>query len=112
MKGRPSRAVLAARVAHGLISVFLLACVGVLWAGAIRGRADALTLAALAVLAAEGAFVVAAAGSCPLAPLWRWFGDETPFFELLLRPRAAKAVFPLLTGVCVAGVLVLAVRAL
>ena len=110
--GRRNRGVLVSRAVHGLISAFFLTCVGLLWVGAIRGRADALTLAALAALAAEGALVLAAAGNCPLGPLWRRLGDETPFFELLLPPRLAKAVFPVLTAVCAAGVLLLAARTL
>ena len=106
------RAVLVSRAVHGLISAFFIACVVLLWLGAIRGRADVLTLAALATLAAEGALVLAAAGNCPLGPVWRRLGDETPFFELLLPPRLAKAVFPVLTAVCVAGALLLAARTL
>lgn len=109
---QPSRVVLASRVAHGLISAFFLTCVALLWLGAIRGRADVLTVAALAALAAEGALVLAAAGNCPLGPVWRRLGDETPFFELLLPPRLAKAVFPLSTAVCLAGALLLAARTL
>ncbi|HZC30470.1 MAG TPA: hypothetical protein VE261_03060 [Gaiellaceae bacterium] len=100
------------RVVHGVISVFFSACLALIWIGAVRGRADDWTLAAIAALVAEGALVLAAGGNCPAGPLWRRLGDETPFFELFLPPRAAKRAFPVLGTIAVVGALVLAVRTL
>jgi hypothetical protein len=100
------------RVAHGVISLLFLSCIAVIYLGAWQGTANALTLAALAALCAEGALVVLSGGNCPLGPFWRALGDETPLFELLLPPRAAKLAFPILTAVSVLGAALLAVRTL
>jgi hypothetical protein len=51
-------------------------------------------------------------GKCPLGPILRRLGDETPFFELLLPPRAAKLAVPTLAAVSVLGALLLAARTL
>jgi hypothetical protein len=48
------------------------------------------------------------AGNCPLGPLLRRLGDETPFFELYLPPRAAKLAIPILAAICVLGAVLLA----
>jgi hypothetical protein len=80
--------------------------------GAWRGRADAVTLAAVGALCLEGVLVLFSGGNCPLGPLLRRLGDETPFFELLLPPRAAKLAIPILAGVCVFGGVLLAIRTL
>ena len=37
-------------------------------------------------------------------------GDQVPFFELVLPPRAAKAAVPILAGASVAGFIAVALR--
>ena len=49
-------------------------------------------------------------GNCPLGPLQRRLGDSVPLFELVLPPRAAKATVPMLAGISVAGLALLAFR--
>jgi hypothetical protein len=110
--GLNSRIVLASRVAHGLISLLFLSCIAVLYLGAWRGKADAVTIVALAALCAEGALVLLSGGNCPLGPALRKLGDETPFFELFLPPRAAKLAVPVLAAVSVLAAVLLAARAL
>ena len=100
------------RAAHGLISLVFLSCIAVIYLGAWRGKAETVTLAALAALCVEGALVLLSAGNCPLGPILRRLGDETPFFELLLPPRAAKLAVPMLAAVSVLGALLLAARTL
>ena len=107
-----SRLVVASRVGHGIVSVVFLGCIALVWLAAARGRADDLTLAALAALGLESVLVLAAGGNCPLGPFLRRLGDDTPFFELLLPARAAKAAVPVLGAIAVAGAAVLAVRTL
>jgi hypothetical protein len=100
------------RVAHGLISLLFLSCIAAIYLGAWRGKADGLTLAALAALFVEGVLVVVSRGNCPLGPTLRRLGDETPFFELFLPPRAAKLAVPILAAVSVLGAVLLAARTL
>jgi hypothetical protein len=110
--GSNSPIVLASRVAHGLISLLFLSCIAAIYLGAWRGKLDAITVAALAALCAEGALVLISRGNCPLGPMLRRLGDETPFFELFLTPRAAKLAVPILAAVSVLGAVLLAARTL
>ena len=107
---RITRVVLALRIGHGLISLVFLACIAAVYVAAWRGMADAVTYAALAALAVEGALVGLSGGNCPLGGLFQRFGDETPFFELLLPARAARAAVPVLGVAAVAGAVLLVVR--
>jgi len=107
-----SRIVLVSRLFHGLVSVFFLSCIAVVYVGAWRGEANAITLAALAALCLEGVLVSLSKGNCPLGPLFRRLGDDTPLFQLVLGSRAGKLAFPVLTIVTVLGVLLLIVRTL
>jgi hypothetical protein len=110
--GPNSRIVLASRVAHGLISLLFLSCIAAIYLGAWRGKADAVTIAALAALCVEGVLVVLSGGNCPLGPVLRKLGDETPFFELFLPPREAKLAVPVLAAVSMLGAVLLAARTL
>src|SRR5512133_1072189 len=102
-----SRIVLASRVAHGLISLLFLSCITAIYVGAWRGKAGAVTIAALAALCAEGLLVALSGGNCPLGPILRKLGDEKPFFEIFLPPRAAELAVPVLAAVSVLGALLL-----
>jgi hypothetical protein len=84
---------------HGLVSVLFLACIAAVYAGAWRGTAGTLTLAAVGALLLEGLLVLLSRGSCPLGPLFRRLGDDTPFFELLLPRHAARLAVPVLAAV-------------
>jgi hypothetical protein len=110
--GPNSWIVLASRAAHGVISLLFLLCIAAVYLGAWRGKADAVTIAALAALCVEGVLVVLSGGNCPLGPALRRLGDETPFFELFLPPRTAKLAVPALAAVSVVGAVLLAARAL
>jgi hypothetical protein len=89
---RPNtRIVVAARVAHGLISLVFLCCIALLYVDAWRGSMNAVTLAALVALWVEGVLVLLSGGNCPLEPLFRKLGDDTPLFELLLPPSGERA---------------------
>jgi len=112
LRGHTWWIVLWSRVAHGLISLLFLSCIAGIYLGAWRGKADALTLAALAALVVEGVLVAVSGGNCPLGPMLRRLGDETPFFQLFLPPRAAKLAVPILAGVSVLGAALLAARTL
>lgn len=100
----------AFRVGHAAVGIVELGCLGYVWACALGRRRDRLLGAALAVLAVQGAGMVVGRGNCPLGPLQRRLGDPSPLFELILPPRAARAVFPVLLIVTLGGVLALALR--
>lgn len=107
-----TRVVVASRIAHGLITAFFLGCIAAVWVGAVRAKVDAVTVVAMAALGVECVLVLVCGGNCPLGPALRRLGDEKPFFELLLPPRAAKLAVPVLGTVAVAGGVALAVRVL
>lgn len=107
-----TRIVLVSRIAHGLVSLLFLCCIAALYVGAWRGRADTLTLAACAALGLECVLVAFSGGNCPLGPTLQRLGDDRPFFELFLPPRAAKAAVPVLGAVAVLGAVLLAARTL
>lgn len=102
--------VAAGRAVHGLITVVFLSCIAQIYVEAARRRVDRRTLTAVGALAGEGAVVALSGGNCPLGPLFRRWGDDKPFFELLLPPRAARAAVPVFTLISVAGVIALMVR--
>ena len=92
--------------------MFFVACIAAVYVAAVRARVDAVTVVALAALGVECILVLACGGNCPLGPAFRRLGDEKPFFELLLPPRAAKLAVPVLGAVAVGGGVALAVRVL
>jgi hypothetical protein len=98
------------RLLHAAWSGAQLACLGLLWARLIQRRRDPATWAAVAFLAAEGGGLVVGRGDCPMGRVQEAWGDPTPFFELLLPPRAAKAAVPALAVVAVATIAGLVVR--
>ena len=110
--GTTSWVVVISRAAHGLVSALFLCSIAVVYVGAWRGNAGVVTLAALAALGGEGLLVVLSHGNCPLGPVFRRLGDEKPFFELLLPPRAAALAVPVFAAVTVLGAILLAVRTL
>jgi hypothetical protein len=100
----------AFRAAHALVGVIELSCLGYVWACALARRRDRLLGAAMVILSLQGVGMVIGRGNCPLGPLQRRLGDPTPLFELVLPPRAAKVVFPVLLAVALGGVLGVALR--
>jgi hypothetical protein len=104
------RVVLLSRVAHGLVALGFLACIALVYLGAWEARVDAATVVALALLAVEGTLVLVSRGDCPLTPFLRRLGDDTPLFELVLPPRAAKQAVPVLGTVTALGAVLLAAR--
>ena len=110
--GPKSTIVVVTRVGHGLVSALFLSCIAAIYLAAWEGSAGVLTFLALGALSVEAVLVLLSGGNCPLGPALRRLGDDTPFFELFLSPRAAKAAVPVLTAVTVLGALLLAVRTL
>jgi hypothetical protein len=106
--GPLSPAAQAFRVGHGVITVAFLAIAHVWWC-ALRGRRDHWLRPAVVALVAEGAFVTANHGDCPLGPLQERLGDPVPLFELALSATAARRVVPALGLITAAG-LMLVVR--
>jgi hypothetical protein len=101
----------AFRALHALIAFVQLAALGQIWKAAITRRRGPLVVAAVGTLAAEGMALVVGRGDCPLGPLQAKLGDPVPLFELVLPPRAARAAVPVLTGIALAGMAVVAAQA-
>ena len=100
----------ALRIAHGLIAAVGLASLGCVWFCGVSRRRNAAVRASVAWLMLQGIAVVLGRGNCPLGPLQTQLGDPTPCFELVLPPRAAKAVFPTLLPIALAGLGLLVLR--
>jgi hypothetical protein len=102
--------ILAWRAAHAVIAVGFLTAIAHVWWCALTGRRSHLLRLSAGSLVAEGAFVAANHGDCPLGPLGDRIGDQVPLFELLPSPRAAKRAVPVLGGIAGAGIAAVAIR--
>lgn len=107
---RLSPAARAFRAGHGAISIAFLGAIVHVWWCALTGRRDRWLHVAVVALVAEGAFVTANHGDCPLGPLQARLGDPVPLFELVLSPTAARRAVPTLGLVAAAGIMLLARR--
>ena len=105
--GRLSPAARAFRAGHGAITVAFLCAIVHVWWCALTGRRDRWLRLAVVTLVAEGAFVTANSGDCPLGPLQERLGDPVPLFELVLSPSAARRAVPTLGLITAAGLLLL-----
>jgi hypothetical protein len=105
-----SRPAKAYRVFHAAWSVAGLASLGYIWASAVTRRRDRRLWASIAFLSIEGVGLIVGGGDCPMGPLQAKLGDQVPFFELVLPPRAAKAAVPILAAASVAGFIAVALR--
>jgi hypothetical protein len=105
---RLSPAARAFRVGHAAIALAFLAAIAHIWRCALTGRRDRWLRPAVTAIVAEGAFVGANHGDCPLGPLQDRLGDPVPLFELVLSPRAARRAVPALGLITAAGLLLLA----
>jgi hypothetical protein len=102
-----SRAARAFRFGHAAIAVAFLLAIGYVWWCALTGRRDRRLRLAVVALMAEGAFVAANRGDCPLGGLQQRLGDPVPLFELVLPATAARRAVPVLGAVTAAGLLLL-----
>src|SRR3954447_23474682 len=104
-----SPAAKAFRAAHATLTLAFLGAIGHIWWCAITRRRDRALRVSVAALVAEGAFVAANHGDCPLGPLQERLGDPIPLFQLVLSPTAARRAVPAL-GLATAAGLMLLVR--
>jgi len=109
-RGRLSRAALALRVAHGLVTLAFLTAIAEVWCCAVTRRRNRWLRPAVTALVTEGAVVAANHGDCPLGPLQARLGDPVPLFELVLSPAAARRAVPALGMTTAAGLVLLARR--
>jgi hypothetical protein len=109
---RLSPAALAFRAAHAAVAAGFLFAIGYVWWCALSGRRGRLLRVTATALVAEGLFVAANRGDCPLGPLQDRLGDPVPLFELVLSPAAAKRAVPVLGAISAAGIALAARRGL
>ncbi len=100
----------AFRLFHAAWSVLGLASLGYIWACAATRRRDRALAGSIAFLSVEGVGLVIGGGDCPMGDMQREWGDQKPFFELVLPPRAAKAAVPILAWATIAGLIAVALR--
>jgi hypothetical protein len=106
---RPSAYIL--RIVHGATAVYFVGCLAYLYVAVVSDRYDGWFWLALVSLGLEGlAVFVLNHGDCPLIYLQRRVGDDKPFFELVLPPRAAKRAIPVLTMIAWLAVALLGLR--
>lgn len=105
-----SPAARAFRIAHAIIAAGFLAAIFDIWWCALTGRRDRWLPIAVGSLSAEGAFVAANHGDCPLGPLQERLGDPVPLFELVLSPTAARRAVPVLGLVTATGMALVGLR--
>ena len=105
-----ARGLVVSRVVHGAIALVFLLAIAEVWRAALTGDRGWVTAIAIALLAVEGVLFAAAGFHCPLGPVWRRLGDETPFFYVVLGPALGRWAMPFLGLVVLAGLLVLGVR--
>lgn len=98
------------RLVHIAIGSIGLTSLGYLSLCAFTGRRDRLLAMACAALSLQGAAIIVGHGNCPMGPLQARVGDPVPFFELLLPKCAAKAAFPVLITMTLAGLAVVGAR--
>ena len=106
-EARLSPAALAFRTFHTAITLGFLSAIGYVWWCVLTGRRDRRLNVAVGALVAEGAFVAANGGDCPLGPLQDRLGDPVPLFELVLSPAAARRAVPVLGAIAGVGILLL-----
>jgi hypothetical protein len=107
---RLSPAARAFRALHATIALGFLAAILYVWWSALTGRRDRLLRLAVVSLVAEGVFVTANHGDCPLGPVQDRLGDPVPLFELVLTPSAARRAVPTLGGITGAALVLLVWR--
>jgi hypothetical protein len=105
-----SNAAIAFRAFHAGITVTFLSAIALVWWSALTGRRGRLLKPAVAGLLGEGAVVALNHGDCPLGGTQKRLGDQTPLFELVLSPRAARMAVPALGLFTGAGIVALVVR--
>jgi hypothetical protein len=98
-----SRSAMAFRIAHAAVAGAFLLAIAYVWWCAFTGRRGRLLRAVVAALTVEGVLVLANGGKCPLSGLQDRVGDPVPLFELVLSPRAARCVVPVLGAVTAVG---------
>lgn len=105
------RVLLLLHAFHGLIVVYLLACLAITYRAAWLATFDTWTLIAVVSLCVEGYIVfVLNNGDCPLIYLQRRLDDETPFFALFMPKAYAKLVIPVAGLATIIGLLALLIR--
>lgn len=98
------------RIVHAVWSVAQLTALATVFRSVVSRRRGPRLWACVTFLVLEGAGLLVGRGNCPMGRVQEQWGDPTPFFELVLPPRAAKAAVPVLAMVAVAALLGVAFR--
>lgn len=102
-----SKMVVLIRSVHGLITVYFLSCIGLIYFFAFTNAHSVLAWVAVASIVVEGVVVSLNHGDCPLGKLHNQFGDQKAFFELFVPSAVAKRAVPFFGLVSAVGILAL-----
>ncbi len=109
MSLKPAAVVL--RVAHGLLLIYFVACIALIYYAAWYATFNTLILIAAVSLCVEGfAVFVLNNGDCPLIHLQRRVDDNKAFFAIFMPPAAAKQAIPVFALITTVGLLSLLIR--
>ena len=96
--------ILLIRSIHGLITLYFLSCIGLIYYAGITRQASVLAYLAAASLVIEGIVVILNHGDCPLGAVHHRVGDDKTFFELFLPRLMAKRAAPVIGIVAMIGI--------
>ncbi len=105
-----NRVVFVLRLIHSLIVLYLVAGIIFIYYSALTLQLSILLGIAIISLFIEGTLVILNHGHCPLAFIQRRFGDNVPFFDLILPPKYAKLAVPFFALLTLIGVILLGLR--
>jgi hypothetical protein len=92
------------RSIHGLITLYFLSCIGLIYYAGITDQASVWAYLAAASLVIEGIIVSLNHGDCPLGSIHHRVGDDKTFFELFLPKSLAKRSVPVLGIIAMIGI--------
>ncbi len=98
------------RVIHSGIVLYLLGSVAFLYVSIFTLETNTYLFIALVSLIIEGILVYLNHGNCPLAFIQRRYGDNTPFFDLVLPKRYARHAVRFFAVLTLVGIILLWIR--
>ena len=98
------------RLIHFLIVIYLFFGIGIIYYSAITMRLGILLYIALISLTIEGALIYFNKGNCPFGYIQRHYGDNVPFFELILPKKYAKKAVKICALITLIGMGLILIR--
>lgn len=100
------------RLVHFLIVIYLVSGIFYIYYCAFTKTVNSLLLLFVISLIVEGIIIYVNKGNCPFGYFQRMYGDNKPFFELILPKRYAKKAVKFFAVLTLLGLLFLILRIL